>query len=266
MFPSYFVINLDSQPKRWKRMQKVSQLIGRSFIRVAASKSSEFDGKSVFSPQLQRPLSSGEMGCFHSHRRIWEMIANGPAPFAFIFEDDALISPRISKLEEFLGKEDFSFDIIHLENPRKGEHFLSDTTSKDFLASAGLFRLLSPAVGTAGLVISKAGAQKLLDCQIPFAPVDEMMFSKYSKIWKSLSIYQTNPVLVWQLDDFESNLPSSLQSTIDNTTERRQFSMIANIKKLLIKIDYLAYLTKYKKKKIKLDLSEKTSLENQLFL
>lgn len=266
MFPPYYVINLDTQPERWQRMEKVSQFIGRPITRIPAASPSEFKNKSYFSEQLQRPLSFPEIGCFYSHRKVWEKILSGPSPYAFVFEDDAVISPKITTLEDFLNKESFSFDIVHIENPRKGPFFLTDRNSIKDASSIKLFRLLSQSVGAAGLAISKRGAEKLLQVTEPFAPVDEIMLSKYSKIWKNLLIYQTNPVLVWQLDEFKSNLPSSLMSTIDNTTGKRQFNFAANILKLFKKIDYLAYLTKFKKEKIKLDYSEKEVLKDQLFL
>ncbi|WP_322054779.1 glycosyltransferase family 25 protein [Paraburkholderia bannensis] len=40
-----------------------------------------------------RPLSSGEVACFLSHRLIWESIANG-GKSAVVLEDDALLDPE----------------------------------------------------------------------------------------------------------------------------------------------------------------------------
>lgn len=38
-------------------------------------------------------LNPGEVGCFLSHRRCWEIIANGPDPYVMIAEDDLRIDP-----------------------------------------------------------------------------------------------------------------------------------------------------------------------------
>ena len=62
----------------------------------------------------------------------------------------------------------------------------------------------------------------------------------------------------------EVSLPSSLMSTIDNTTGKRQFNFAANILKLFKKIDYLAYLTKFKKEKIKLGIDQANNLNELL--
>ena len=46
-------------------------------------------------PTYPFPLSDGERGCFLSHRRCWEIIADLTAPFALVVEDDLLIDPEV---------------------------------------------------------------------------------------------------------------------------------------------------------------------------
>jgi GR25 family glycosyltransferase involved in LPS biosynthesis len=46
-------------------------------------------------PRYPFPLGPGEVGCFLSHRKCWEMIANGDADYALIAEDDLSIDPAI---------------------------------------------------------------------------------------------------------------------------------------------------------------------------
>ncbi len=46
-------------------------------------------------PHYPFPISPAEIGCFLSHRKCWQIIADGPAPFALIAEDDLGINPII---------------------------------------------------------------------------------------------------------------------------------------------------------------------------
>jgi GR25 family glycosyltransferase involved in LPS biosynthesis len=46
-------------------------------------------------PPYPFPLGAGEVGCFLSHRKCWEIIAQAEAPYALIAEDDLSIDPDI---------------------------------------------------------------------------------------------------------------------------------------------------------------------------
>lgn len=47
-------------------------------------------------PLLKRPLTRGEIGCFLSHWRMWEEIADGNEP-VLVMEDDCYLSEKLSK-------------------------------------------------------------------------------------------------------------------------------------------------------------------------
>ncbi|MGC1496165.1 MAG: glycosyltransferase family 25 protein [Sulfitobacter sp.] len=46
-------------------------------------------------PRYPFPIGPGEIGCFLSHRKCWQAIVDGDAPYAMIVEDDLAINPVI---------------------------------------------------------------------------------------------------------------------------------------------------------------------------
>lgn len=49
----------------------------------------------LLDPHYPFPIGSGEVGCFLSHRKCWQIIAEGASPYALIAEDDLGINPII---------------------------------------------------------------------------------------------------------------------------------------------------------------------------
>ena len=58
---------------------------------------------------------NGEVACYLSHKKLWEHIYNLGIPYALIFEDDIIISPKIGRkdIQEALD-ESPGFDIIFI--------------------------------------------------------------------------------------------------------------------------------------------------------
>lgn len=259
---SHYVINLDSQKERWERMQKISEDLHFPLTRVQAINAAEINGKDVFSSLHRRFLTKGEVACFFSHRKIWELISNQSAPFAFVFEDDVVISPKVCYLENYLLSGEIDFDIIHLEDPRKSNQVITDLDSVKDINGIRLGRLLSEAYCTGAMVISKKGAKKLLRIRKPSGPVDEILFNKFSSMWRKLKTYQTFDVLAWQLDTFDIELPPYLISTIEAPRKVQQqriypASRIWQMKMKFCELCNKRFLKKFKTVQISISNEEK---------
>ncbi len=69
--------------------QVVDAVNGRDPHQIAEVKTFAGD---LHEPQYPFALTPGEIGCFQSHRKCWELIAKSDSPYALVVEDDVAIS------------------------------------------------------------------------------------------------------------------------------------------------------------------------------
>lgn len=115
-----FYINLDSRTDRHENIEKQLSALGLKAQRISASVGRELTKEQMsfvnfedFYCLMKRPISSGEIGCALSHRRVWHSIVEQDINYALILEDDVTIDKR---LIELLKKDSFysNYDFINL--------------------------------------------------------------------------------------------------------------------------------------------------------
>lgn len=196
-----YLINLDRSPQRLAHMRETFAGLGLDFVRVPA-----VDGRQLDEGELNGRLSGngrfyrlgpGEVGCFLSHRRFWEIVSAGDDDYAAVFEDDIHLS-QVAK--EVLPRSDWipaDADIVKLETTVVPT--LVDRVPKHIVADRRIVRLRGNHTGTAGYIISRDGARKLLSMSEMFAdPVDQFMFNVDLPAFRKLTIYQIEPALCAQ--------------------------------------------------------------------
>ena len=190
-----YVINLDRHAARMQRMSELLQ--GLPFERIAA-----VDGRTVEGPELRasvRPpgyehLNRYERACFLSHRAVWEKFLATGERLACVLEDDAVLSPSFA---DFIRDESWfppDATIVKLETYDQpvvlSRHAIPVKDRK-------LAVLKSRHLGTAGYVISRAGAADCLEKTIrPDLGIDYTVFGELAV--KNSSIYQMCPALCIQ--------------------------------------------------------------------
>lgn len=65
------------------------------------------DKNNAFSKILYKKLSPGEVGCFLSHRKAWEIISKGEEKFGLVLEDDAVFGEKLKQFLLSLEKRSF---------------------------------------------------------------------------------------------------------------------------------------------------------------
>lgn len=101
-------INLDRSVERWTSIERQAKELDLSIERFAA-----IDG-SKLNPLPDLPIPLGAIGCFLSHRGIWQIISEGEDEYVLVLEDDVLLS---QSLPEFLRDTTWlpeDADIVHL--------------------------------------------------------------------------------------------------------------------------------------------------------
>ena len=79
-------------------------------------------------PILRRVLTRGEIGCFLSHYKVWQMVAEGDEPVA-IFEDDVTCFRPLSEVENLLGDHELMY-LVHSEQKKDGVVVLNNDLVK----------------------------------------------------------------------------------------------------------------------------------------
>lgn len=184
------VINLDRSVSRLAHITDEFARIGMPFERVSA-----IDAADGILPSSR--LTAPEVACFLSHRKCWQMIADGVDQYGAIFEDDVVLSsdagellsndawvPRdadVIKLETFFAK-------VRLRRRRMPVH---DAYS--------LARLVGRHLGSAGYIVTKTAARALLERTGQLkAPVDHALFCPINATCSRNTIYQLVPALCAQ--------------------------------------------------------------------
>ncbi len=167
-----YVIALKSATTRRAEMTRRLNKLGLkfSFIDAVVGRDiSAAETKSHTDPNRQyktpSPLSAGSLGCALSHMAVWETIANAPAPFGFILEDDAVLSDDVpqllARLERLTGK----IDIVNL-------HFRGGKPLIDVAQLSPTHRLTSCRYnnfGAESYIISRDAAVRLLAVAKPIS-------------------------------------------------------------------------------------------------
>jgi glycosyl transferase family 25 len=188
-----FVINLDAKPKRWQRMTEL--LHGLPFKRIAA-----VDGKTIDGPEQNgRPcpeeLSRYHRGCILSHRAAYQEFLAGPDRYCCVLEDDVFISPDFPKFIKDDSWIPAGCDLVKIETTRHPVWVMSQgVPCRDRQAA----RLLSIHLGTAGYIVSRRGAEVLLETTaLPARAMDRIVYGRSGR--KTLHpVYQLIPALCIQ--------------------------------------------------------------------
>lgn len=205
-----YLINLDRSCDRLTFMTEQFCKLGCDFTRVSAVDARMFTPEQIrdaLAPNQKwpHPLTPAEIGCFLSHKKCLELIAQGEEDHAAIFEDDVLFGRDADKL---LASGDWipaDADIIKIETHDKivllGTHLPCAETH--FTVA----RLRSRHLLSAGYIISKPAAQRMLAfMEKPSAPLDHFLFDSEFGPFSNFAVYQTYPAMCRQV---------GLESTID---------------------------------------------------
>jgi glycosyl transferase family 25 len=198
--PGYF-LNLDRAVARRELMESQARRIGFELTRVAgvegpALPQAELDR---WNPprRVWRKLGPFEIGCFLGHRQAWQRVAEGDAPYAAIFEDDILISDDASLLlsdDHWIPRDSH---LVKLETFRQRVALLP--TEDEVPGGRSLARLMSRHLGTAGYILSRDLARRLLATTSRFSvPVDWVLFSHHHMDFRRSKPLQLCPAICIQ--------------------------------------------------------------------
>lgn len=120
---------------------------------------------------IGRDMTPGEVGCAASHRYVYDQVLKDKLDFALILEDDAILKCDLNKILKMVEIVTCEWDVLILGYSKITE---SDHDFVDKMEPVGDFRLEENGFrfgrvwrnwtcGTVAYVISKSGAEKMLD-------------------------------------------------------------------------------------------------------
>lgn len=171
-----YVLNLDRSRERLLAIHKNAAEFGIEVSRISAVDGDSLTPEQAGEIDLRRferycgkKVLAGEIGCYLSHLKALELIANGAADIAVVVEDDVQFTSDFAvvlrELAQIRG-----WDMVKLVNHRTRGFIKYLTVNKDF----ALGRCLHGSVGSsAAYVVRREAAKQLLKTLRPMVvPVD----------------------------------------------------------------------------------------------
>ena len=171
-----FIINLARSPERMAASETLMSEAGLFFERVPACDWRSLDQADMDRyvsrrpPRFaKRPIQPVEVACFLSHLTIWQRIAVGNSPGAFVFEDDFELAPRCSEIFSLISSREPDWDMLKLYSNKA-----KDLTEPATLV--GNYRVGNSEklpMATLAYAITRPAASRLANLAIPIRrPVD----------------------------------------------------------------------------------------------
>lgn len=196
-----YIINLDRSKDRYAFVSKQFVDLAISHMRISAvDKNSQGGFEHLQTDCRYWPrLFEAEFACFLSHLKCWEEIAAGDDSYGAVFEDDVILSGDLKKYFSVDGMPK-GVDILKIET-------FNCPVKINKLGSLGFFdrkavKLVSFHPGSAGYLLSKSAAQRLLELSRSGinCPVDHFLFDPKFDVMKQFNVRQLMEGLAIQQD------------------------------------------------------------------
>lgn len=174
-------INLDRDAQRCARMQAEFArhgLVGERLPGVLWTALPQAEQDALYSPALNargfhKPLVNGEKGCYASHLKAWRWLLDSRHAAVVVLEDDVRLRPGFAPALEALASSHEPWEMVKLIGRAEIGKREKAGEQKPLDADHALLRYRRVPSLTAGYVINRRGAEKLLATRVPFGrPVD----------------------------------------------------------------------------------------------
>ena len=216
-----YLINLDRRPDRLGEMRAAAEAGGFAFERIAAvdGHTADWLRDGVVGRYSGQPLSRSEHACLESHRSFWRQLVESGDAHALVLEDDVLLAPGFADIlsGDWVPADADIVKVETFEWPLELEPALRPPGLKP-KAGPGreVARLRSLSFGTAGYIVSRATAERLLRETADFPDaVDRFLFDPASPFFRDARVYQLCPAPVIQADSYgDGEVPGWAKSDI----------------------------------------------------
>lgn len=204
-----FVINMARATERRQAILRHLDDLGLEAEILPAIEGAKIE-RSTLGPGAEPHLSAGEIGCYLSHLRFWQIVVERRLEHAIVLEDDVICDPAMMAVAEEIASRKLPVDAVRLSalQPIRGHTIarLSDSHSI-------VLPNKNPS-GTQGYMVSLHGAQHLLEAlPVPKQPIDNAL----DAYWKhGLCVPVVSPSVVAE----DTSIASTIGSRFGSTTPR----------------------------------------------
>ncbi len=195
-----YYINLARRTDRRAAMELRFRTIGLACERVEAVTPADLtpaQRERYCNAKAYRWQSEGELSCSLSHISAMRLLLATPDQYAAIFEDDALLSPALPSFLAVFDQARPEVDLLRLETDRDSLRIVA--TPQVTIADHGVHRIYSTGRGTAGYVVSRRAAERIIAGEeVLFSLTDQALFNPYERLAQELTMRQLDPALVMQ--------------------------------------------------------------------
>lgn len=258
----YLVVNLEKDISRWmdlsKRFEDSFSFMPQRVVGVyAAEQLSDVDLQKLrpnkeFPPLYPRESTVGEVGCFLSHRKCWQLFLESEADWALVMEDDVYFTRKAKGFVESTDWIPSGVDVCQIcsYKPEAEEYFVDDD-SLDLGGDFFLIKARSPiSYGTQAYWINRKAARLAVEMsQRITGPVDHFLFNQFGPFCQALNVTSLTPFVVYQ-DEARNG------SLLTSERRRKQRSYwYYRIKRRFLKMK-IAFLKQFRYKKITRSIDE----------
>jgi glycosyl transferase family 25 len=194
----------------FQRLQiRAQRLDAVRWTSLEPEKQATYYSESLNKVQYHSPLVAGEKGCYASHLLAWQDLLNSKSQAMVVLEDDVKLTDRFVSAMDAIAQLERPWDMIKLIGREKEKA----QTQQPLCEGVDILDYARVPSLTAGYVISRSGAQKLLSSRRPFGrPIDVDL-----RYWweNNMQIYGVSPALL-VLDE------TSFVSSIGNKLHQRR--------------------------------------------
>ncbi|MEL6682206.1 MAG: glycosyltransferase family 25 protein [Pseudomonadota bacterium] len=165
-----WLINLPGSTQRFSAMDQQLRSLGLTYTLFEAVNGKQDwsvlkDSVDIadFERNVGRPVMPGEIGCYHSHLRVWEDFAKTDAPVSLILEDDVVFADEFRDAVDAALLVHEQWDILKLNHIRA-----KLPINRRQVGKWSLCEFIGPLTGTGAYLINQSVIPKL---QARFQPI-----------------------------------------------------------------------------------------------
>ena len=172
-----FVINLKDSVERYNYVKSQFDKLGLEIERIEGVDANSLtweDIKEVYSPEKNRktyvrPLHKGQIACYMAHVKAWKAILEQDLDYAFVLEDDAMISDKFSDALKFFDSTFGKWNFVRIQSNTKLKRIFHSGDMGNF----SFVQYINTPGNAIAQVISNSAVVKMLNGLLPFGmPVD----------------------------------------------------------------------------------------------
>jgi glycosyl transferase family 25 len=182
MMPPIVFINLEKDAQRRARVEaefarlklQGQRLPAVWWKQLPAPEQNRLYSADLNQHQYYKPLVDGEKGCYASHIAAWQQLLASDAEAMVVLEDDVVLDERFCEAVQAIvalqASQGTGWDMVKLMGRAQGEKVRAQ---RPLTAALALIEYRRVPSFTAGYVVSRDGARKLLASRVPFGrPID----------------------------------------------------------------------------------------------